>query len=87
MEGLGLRRRGMPRLGSLGITGPEARDRLKFLIDKGLKDLPDDFQIEMNDKARGFIRDMMEALEENESFEPTYSQVTYAQDLFDRYIL
>ena len=78
----------MPRrLGELGATGAEARYRLKWLLDKGLKALPDDPTVPLNDKARGFIRDMMEAVEVNEDFEPSFGQVTYAQDLYDRFIL
>ena len=77
----------MRKLGELGATGAEARYRLKWLLDKGLKALPDDPTVPLNDKARGFIRDMMEAVEVNEDFEPTYGQVVYAQDLYDRFIL
>jgi len=77
----------MRRLGELGATGTEARERLKFLLDKGLKDLPDDPTIPLNDNARGFIRDMIEAVEVNDTFEPTFGQVTYAQDLYDRFVL
>lgn len=77
----------MRKLGELGATGAEARYRLKWLLDKGLKALPDDPTVPLNDKARGFIRDMMEAVEVNEDFEPTYGQVVYAQDLYDKFIL
>ena len=77
----------MPRkLGELGCTGPEARARLERLLDMGLKGLPDDQTVPLNDHARGFIRDMIEALEVNDHFEPTFGQVTYAQDLYERYI-
>jgi len=75
------------KLGELGATGAEARYRLKWLLDKGLKALPDDPTVPLNDNARGFIRDMMEAIEVNEDFEPTFGQVVYAQDLYDRFIL
>lgn len=77
----------MAKLGQLGCSGQEARERLKRLLDKGLKDLPDDPSVPINDHARSFIKDMVEAMAENDLFEPTYGQVTYAQDLYDRYIL
>lgn len=77
----------MRKLGELGISGADARYRLKWLLDKGLKSLPDDPMVPINDKAREFIRDMAEAVEVNEDFEPSYGQVVYAQDLYDRFIL
>jgi len=77
----------MRKLGELGATGAEARYRLKWLLDKGLKGLPDDLTVPLNDKARGFIRDMIEAVEVNEDFEPSPGQIFYAQDLFDRYLV
>lgn len=80
-------RESMSRLGQLGCTPAEARERLKRLLNLGLKDVIDDATIPAPDAARGFVKDMSEALRENPNFEPTFGQVTYAQDLYDRYIL
>ena len=73
------------RMGSLGCTGQEARDRLRRLLKMGLSSIKVDTTIPIRDKERSFIGDMEDAISNNDNFEPSYGQVTYAQDIFDRY--
>jgi len=75
------------KLGQLGCDGPQARARLKFLLDHGLKNIVEDQSIPARPKDRDFVTDMLKTLYDNPLFEPTYGMVTYAQDLYDRYIL
>jgi len=77
----------MARMGQLGCTGLEARERLKRLMNMGLKSIGTDESIPLKDRDRAFIKDMVDALSGNKDFEPSYGQVVYAQDLFDRYLL
>ena len=77
----------MRKLGELGCSGPEARNRLKRLLDKGLRDSIRDETIPLTVDNRKFLSDMVNAVADNPNFEPSYGQVVYAQDLFDRYLL
>lgn len=78
----------MPRkLGELGCTGDEARERLKRLFQMGLKSISTDLNIPLSNKERDFLKDMKEALTNNPSFEPSYGQVTFATDIFERYCI
>lgn len=77
----------MRKLGELGCTGPEARERLKRYFKMGLKVMYDDSMTPFSSKERAFLRDMQEALKENPDFEPSYGQVTWASDLYERYCL
>ena len=75
------------RLGSLGCTGPEARDRLKRLLKMGVESLPKDENTPLTPKERGFIRDMVDAVRDNDAFEPSYGQIAFMQDIHDKYLL
>lgn len=76
------------KLGELGCTGVEARERLKRLLNMGLKDIAlDDPSMPVRSKDRTFIKDMIEVLANNPDFEPSYGQIVYAQDLYDKFIL
>lgn len=77
----------MRKLGELGISGPEARSRLERLLKLGLDAMYLDPMTPFTSRQREFIRDMKEALSENPIFEPSFGQVSYAQDLYDRYCL
>lgn len=77
----------MPRkLGELGCDVAEARERMERLFKMGLSSIIEDIDIPINDKGRKFLRDMKDAID-NPLFTFTYGQVTYAQDLYDRYCL
>ena len=73
----------MRKIGELGCTGPEARERLSRLLKLGLAttDAP------LSAYELKFVADMVEALKVNPYFEPSYGQLTKAQDLYDKYIL
>lgn len=75
------------KLGELGCTPTEARNRLKRILDMGLSDLVANQSAPITNHEAKFIRDMQEAIENNPEFEPSYGQTVYAQDLYDRYIL
>lgn len=78
----------MPRkLGELGCTGPEARERLVRLMRMGLKNIAVDQNVPLSGKERRFIDDMGYALDNNPIFEPSYGQVTYATDIFEKYCI
>lgn len=77
----------MRKLGELGCDGPEARERLKRYFSMGLRLMYDDPNTPFSKKEKEFLRDMTQALKDNPSFEPSYGQVTYAGDLYERYCL
>ena len=73
----------MRRLGELGCSGKEARERLVRLLKMGLADT----EAPLSDGQRKFIQDMKDGLANNPNFEPSYGQLTKAQDLYDKYVL
>lgn len=76
----------MRKLGELGCSGPEARDRLKrIMVTMGLGNVAKDLTIPLTIKERTFIHEMVEALALNPNFEPSYGMVTYATDLYEKY--
>lgn len=75
------------RLGETGGTPAEDRARLKRLLDLGLAGAAKDETVPLNANSRKFITEMDEAIKNNPNFEPTFGQVSYAQDLYDRVIL
>ncbi len=77
----------MAKMGQLGCTGPEARDRLKRLLKMGLQSIRKDNNIPLTLHEREFLRDMSQGISDNELWEPSFGQVTYAQDLYDKYCL
>lgn len=77
----------MRKLGELGCSGPEARERLKRLMKMGLRSISIDKSIPLTDKERQFIDDMGYALDNNPIFEPSYGQVTRATDIFEKYCI
>lgn len=73
------------KLGELGCTPTEARDRLKRLLKLGVADLLKDSNVPLTQKERKFIEDMVTATNLNKDFEPSYGQVTFAQDIYEKY--
>lgn len=76
----------MAKLGQLGCSGPEARARLKRILDMGLTDLVANQGAPLTSRETIFIKDMEEALMNNPNFEPSYGQVTWAEDLKEKYL-
>lgn len=76
----------MAKLGQLGCSGPEARARLKRILDMGLSDLVAHQDAPITAWEAKFIRDMIASIEDNPNFEPTYGQVTKAEDLKEKYL-
>jgi hypothetical protein len=77
----------MPRkLGELGCDVAEARERMERLFKMGLSSIAEDESVPLTPKNRTFLRDMKDALS-NELFIFGYGQVTYAQDLYEKYCL
>ena len=76
----------MRKLGELGGDVAEARERMERLFKMGLSSITEDMDIPVGDKGRKFLRDMKDAID-NPLFIFTYGQVTYAQDLYDRFCL
>lgn len=74
------------KLGELGCDVAEARERMERLFKKGLTLIIDDPELPLTDRNRKFLREMSDALA-NPLFIFTYGQVTYAQDLYDRYCI
>ena len=76
----------MRKLGNLGCSPVEARSRLKRILDMGLSDLVANQSAPVTNYEAKFIRDMQEAVDNNPDFEPSFGQVTYAEDLKERYL-
>jgi len=76
----------MAKLGQLGCSGPEARARLVRILDMGLADLVSNNSAPLTSREAKFIKDMQEAVENNPNFEPSYGQVTWLEDLKEKYL-
>lgn len=76
----------MAKMGDLGCTPVEARNRMDRILKMGLTDMAHEQGSPMTIKHIQFIRDMSEAVENNPDWIPTYGQVTYAEDLKERYL-
>ena len=77
----------MPRrLGELGCEPAEARERMERLFKMGLSSITEDKDVPLTYKNREFLRDMKGAID-NPLYVFSYGEVTYAQDLYDRYCL
>jgi hypothetical protein len=76
----------MAKLGQLGCSGTEARARLARLLDMGLADMAVEQSSPLTVREASFIRDMHEAIENNPNFEPSYGQVTWMEDLKEKYL-
>lgn len=77
----------MRKLGELGCTGQEARSRLERLFKMGLAFIREDTNTPLTLKEKGFLTDMNNALADNPIFEPSYGQVVWAQDIYNKYCL
>lgn len=73
----------MRRLGELGCSGPEARERMKRLLKMGLADT----EAPLSDREKQFIEDMKAAIADNPNFEPSYGQMVKLTDLHEKYII
>lgn len=76
----------MVKMGQLGCSPAEARARLRRLLDMGLTDLVSHNSAPITSSEAKFIKDMQEALDNNDNFEPTYGQVTWAEDIKNKYL-